>query len=106
MFKDLLNKRLFWFKKEYLRYFSAEAIDRFLTLIRDLAVYGYLLYKVTNGMNISSFVLYVGVVAGFGNWIKEIFDTLTHLQSNNTVSYTHLDVYKRQAYIRSINYSN
>lgn len=85
LFKDLLNKRLFWFKKEYLRYFSAEAIDRLLTLIRDLSVYGYLLYKVTNGMNISSFVLYVGVVAGFGNWIKEIFDTLTHLQSNNII---------------------
>lgn len=85
LFKALLNKRLFWFKKEYLRYFSAEAIDRFLTLIRDLSVYGYLLYKVTNGMNISSFVLYVGVVAGFGNWIKEIFDTLTHLQSNNII---------------------
>lgn len=85
LFKALLNKRLFWFKKEYLRYFSAEAIDRFLTLIRDLSVYGYLLYKVTNGMNISSFVLYVGVVAGFGNWIKEIFNTLTHLQSNNII---------------------
>lgn len=82
---ELIDKRVFWYKKEYKRHFFAQTLDRFSTLLRDLIVYGYLLIKVFNGMPIDTFILYLGLISGFGAWIKQIFDTFNHLQMNNLV---------------------
>lgn len=84
-FYNLINKRMKWYKKEYEKYFSVAFIERFTTLFRDLIVYGYLLYKVMNGMSLPVFILYIGVVSGFSTWIRGIFDTLSQLQNNNLI---------------------
>lgn len=85
LFYELIGKRLSWYKKEYKRHFLAQSLDRFCTLVRDFIVYGYLLYKVFNGMPLDIFILYLGVIYGFSSWIKQIFDTFNHLQMNNLV---------------------
>ena len=85
LFYELIGKRLHWHKKTYTRHFIAQSLERVSTLIRDVIVYGYLLYKVFNGMSIPVLTLYLGIVSGFSSWIKMIFDTYNRLQSNNLV---------------------
>ncbi len=85
LFYELIGKRLNWYRKDYSRQFLAQCLERFSTLVRDVVVYGYLLMKVFNGMPIDTFILYLGVISGFGAWIKQIFDTYNHLQINNLV---------------------
>lgn len=85
LFYDLINKRIHWYKKIHTRYFIAQALERSSSLIRDIIVYGYLIHQVFNGMSLPTFTLYLGVISGFSTWLKMIFDTYNHLQSNNLV---------------------
>ncbi len=50
-----------------------------LNLIRDGVCYGYLVYLLTQGMQVSEFVLYIGVVSGYGNWFNQISDSVSEL---------------------------
>lgn len=81
----LLNKRMKWYKKEHSRYFTAKVLHRFTTFFSEFIVYGYLIYKATKGMPIDMFILYIGIIAGFSTWVKNLFTSLTRLQSNNLV---------------------
>lgn len=61
-------------KKESFMDFMAELVDFLSGFGRDLVCYGYLIYRVSQGMPMDAFVLYLSVIAGFNVWIKNIFD--------------------------------
>lgn len=50
-----------------------------LNLIRDGICYGYLIYLLNQGMNISEFVLCLGAVGGFGSWFQKISDEIANI---------------------------
>ena len=47
-------------------------LDTALDAVRDLVCYLYLILQLSQGMRISEFVFYLGLVAGFSNWIGMI----------------------------------
>ena len=63
-------------RKERIVYFLYDLLGLGLQLVRDIACYGYLLNQIYNGMNISEFMIFLGVVSGFGNWFTTIFECI------------------------------
>ena len=60
-------------------YYLYDFVGLVLQLIRDGVCYGYLIYLLTQGLNISEFVLYLGVVSGFGSWFSQISESIASL---------------------------
>lgn len=63
-----------------------------LNLVRDGICYAYLIHLLTQGMDISQFVLYLGVVSGFGSWFQQISDQIANL-SRSTKLISHYRKY-------------
>lgn len=61
------------------KYFLYDFVGLVLQLLRDFVCYGYLIYLLTQGMDISEFVLYLGVISGFGNWFNQISSSLAKI---------------------------
>lgn len=57
-------------------YFLYDFVGLVLQLIRDGVCYGYLIFLLTQGMSVSEFILYLGVVRGFGSWFSQISETI------------------------------
>ena len=58
--------------------------EKCIALVRDILVYGYLIYQMMQGsMELSSFLLYVGIVSGFGGWMFPMLNQLTEILENN-----------------------
>ncbi|HBA49384.1 MAG TPA: hypothetical protein DCZ91_16630, partial [Lachnospiraceae bacterium] len=98
--KDMRLYRMWdWFRKEFrqmteaLAYWSgrerncsinASIFGTFLTGARDLLVYGYLIHQMVQGrIDMAAFLLYVGIVANFGNWMNSLTQALTGIVHNN-----------------------
>ena len=60
-------------------YYLYDFVGLGLQLVRDGACYGYLIYLLIQGMNVSEFVLYLGVVQGFGSWFSQISELIATL---------------------------
>lgn len=62
----------------------ANIIVRLTSLVRDVIVYTYLIVQMMNGnLEISQFIIYVGIVYGFGTWLQEIVKNYSDLKLNN-----------------------
>lgn len=69
-----------------MKYFGTKAADRVLACIRDIIVYIYLIYELINGrIEVDKFILMIGVIAGFGNWMNGIVEAARELWSNSVV---------------------
>ncbi|SHO44867.1 ABC transporter ATP-binding protein [Anaerocolumna xylanovorans] len=82
---ELKAERLGWFKKEYIRYYMQNVLERLTYFIREGALYLYLIYRMTKGMPLDAFLLYLGVAAGFSTWIREIFSSIHELGINSDI---------------------
>ncbi len=60
-------------------YYLYDFVGLTLNLIRDAVCYGYLIYLLTEGMSVGEFVLYIGVVGGYGTWFCQISDAVSRL---------------------------
>lgn len=86
LFNNLLALRASWYFKEQRRYYLADLLERFINLVKNVIVYGYLLYKVNNGLGIGMFTLYLSLIAGISTWTKGIVDTIGYLKINNIIN--------------------
>lgn len=69
-FQNTLTSRLFWDKKQQVKGWQMDLVQDSLALIREVIAYGGLIYIMfTEGMPVSDFVLYFGVISGFSNWL-------------------------------------
>ncbi len=51
------------------------------SFFRDGIAYGFLIYQLMQGkLEIAEFILYLGIVAGFGTWISQIVESYTYLR--------------------------
>lgn len=89
-YHDLYRKQL---SKEQNRFFLYDLVGLILQLLRDGVCYGYLIYQLSNGLLIGEFVLYLGVVSGFGNWFKQIGDEVGIISTtlNEIADYRHYE---------------
>lgn len=80
MFSMLLGDRVKWYKKVENHNYVSNAVDGFMTLIRDGLAYAYLIYLVLSGkISVADFTLYFGTVAGFSIWLSGITDELMQI---------------------------
>lgn len=58
------------------------------SLLRDGFSYGFLIYQLMQGnMDVAEFLVYIGIVAGFGTWISQIVENYTYLRKiSNEIS--------------------
>ncbi len=80
------NRRYEMIKTESTMVFIAEVIHFTSGILRDLVCYGYLIYRVSKGMPITEFVLYISVIASFNTWVKSIFDEYARYNKNIIVA--------------------
>jgi ATP-binding cassette, subfamily B, bacterial len=66
------------------RHCYANVVVKITAIVRDAFAYGFLIYQLMHGsMEVAEFVLYIGVVAGFGTWVSQIVDSYTFLRKIN-----------------------
>lgn len=53
---------------------ACNIVDKCLYALQDIICYMYLIDMMKNGMSITTFVFYIGIILGFSTWIKEIAD--------------------------------
>lgn len=66
-----------------MRSYGSNILDTILDAVRDLICYLYLILQLSHGMRISEFVFYLGLVAGFSNWISMISRSLVAVRHDS-----------------------
>ncbi len=82
-------------RKEYGANFLADLAGIALQFLRDAVCYGYLLFLTSKGMPPAQFVLYLGIISGFGSWFTILGDGISVLmRCSNQISdfYSYLNV--------------
>ncbi len=80
-----LNRRMLrLLRKEKGMYFLADLTGIVLQFLRDAVCFWYLLLLMAKGMPASRFVLYLGIISGFGAWFTQLGDALSMLLRTNT----------------------
>lgn len=73
-----------YFEDIHNHHFYGNVVIRVMAIIRDSFAYGFLIYQLIQGnMDISEFIIYLGVIAGFGVWVSEIVNTYSYLRKIN-----------------------
>lgn len=92
LFTDANNERYQWHKKVAIQhYLFNHVVDSAIVFIRDLVAYGYLIYRVLNGLSVGEFVLYFGAIAGFSLWLGGMVNDIGQVQQ----SAIHVDEVRR-----------
>lgn len=63
--------------------FKVLAVDTLLLLLREGVIYGYLVYRVFNGMAIDNFLMYFITIGGFATWMETIIKDIAHIRAQN-----------------------
>lgn len=66
-----------------MRSYGSNILDTVLDAARDLVCYGYLIVQLANGMRLSEFVFYLGLIAGFSSWIGMISKSLVSVRQDS-----------------------
>lgn len=83
-FGKMTEEMTYWTGRQKGCAIHASLFERVLAALRDLLVYGYLISRMALGkMNLSAFLLYVGIVAGFGSWMKSLSEAFGEILRNN-----------------------
>ena len=84
IYEKNLSGLMAWYRKYTAKLFGVSAADSGLVLIREGAVYAYLLYLAMNSrITVAEFVLYFNVVTGFSAWLGSLLGQATTLQRLN-----------------------
>lgn len=71
--------------KDYRAYMIVDSITILLDFLRDLACYGYLIYRLTQGLPIDQFVFYLGIITGISTWFKKAGEAFSLLSKDNVL---------------------
>ena len=78
------KRRKLYFQKD-IRVYGSDILDTILDTVRDLICYLYLILQLSNGMRISEFVFYLGLIAGFSNWISMISKSIVSVSHDSNM---------------------
>ncbi len=83
MFHGLIDRVCALIDRQQTGYMAAGMAENLLTFARSMVVYGWLVREMAAGnMTIPSFLLYVGIVAGFGAWMNGLFEAWRQILEN------------------------
>lgn len=63
--------------------FAGKALETILTAGRDLICYLYLIDQLKNGMSLTMFVFYLGIIGGFSAWFAQVSDSFAKMKYCN-----------------------
>lgn len=66
--------------KERIRYFANDLIGLVLQFIREGVCYYYLISLLKNGMDVSSFIMYIGLITSFSVYLNEITTNVMEIE--------------------------
>lgn len=93
MFYVVLKQRLGWQRSEEIHAFGIELLCSLLSLIRESATYGLLVYMMyQRNMTAADFVLYFGIIGGFTAWFDALATNLYSFDQMN-VSFNEMRMY-------------
>ncbi len=83
MFHGLIDRVCALIDRQQTGYMAAGMAEDLLTFARSMVVYGWLIREMAaRNMTIPSFLLYVGIVAGFGAWMNGLFEAWRKILEN------------------------
>lgn len=83
MFHGLIDRVCALIDRQQTGYMAAGMAEDLLTFARSMVVYGWLIREMAaRNMTIPSFLLYVGIVAGFGAWMNGLFGAWRQILEN------------------------
>ncbi len=84
IYEKNLKGLLGWYRRYTARVFGVSAADSALAVVREGAVYAYLLVLAVQGkITVAEFVLYFNAVAGFSAWLGSMLGQITGIQRLN-----------------------
>ncbi len=60
--------------------FAGKSLETILTAGRDLICYLYLISQLKNGMSLTMFVFYLGIIGGFSAWFTQVSDSFAKMK--------------------------
>lgn len=60
--------------------FAGKSLETILTAGRDLICYLYLISQLKNGMSLTMFVFYLGIIGGFSAWFAQVSDSFSKMK--------------------------
>ena len=60
--------------------FAGKSLETILTAGRDLICYLYLISQLKNGMSLTMFVFYLGIIGGFSTWFAQVSDSFAKMK--------------------------
>lgn len=66
-----------------MRSYGSNILDTVLDAVRDVICYLYLILQLAGGMRLSEFVFYLGLIAGFSNWIGMISKSVVAVKQDS-----------------------
>lgn len=60
-------------------YYISDVVGIVLRFLRDGVCYGYLIYLLMHGLDVSYFVLYLGIISGLSDWIMKITENMSEV---------------------------
>ncbi len=91
LFHQLIDGACALIDRQQTGYMAAGMAETLLTFARSLLVYGWLIREMVIGnMTLPSFLLYVGIVAGFGAWMNGLFGAWRQILENEKL----MDAYR------------
>ena len=83
MFRQVTGRICALIDRQQTGYMAAGMADVSLTFVRSVLVYGWLIKEMAAGhLALPSFLLYVGIVAGFGAWMNGLFEAWRQILEN------------------------
>ncbi len=91
LFRQLIDRACALIDRQQTGYMAAGMAEDLLTFFRSVLVYGWLIREMATGnMTLPSFLLYMGVVAGFGAWMNGLFQAWRQILENEKL----MDAYR------------
>lgn len=82
-FHDRIDQIVAITDNEHTGFMAADIAEKILSFVRNILVYGYLIYHMANGrLTLPAFLLYVGIVAGFETWMNGLFESIQQILIN------------------------
>lgn len=73
-------------RKEWTCYLHAGVAEKMISFLRDGIIYGCLIAQMAGGkISLSRFLLYIGIVAGFGGWMTGLVAAIRKIMKNNVL---------------------
>ncbi|MCI9336710.1 MAG: ABC transporter ATP-binding protein [Lachnospiraceae bacterium] len=86
LFRRLIDGACALIDRQQTGHMAAGMAENLLTFARSAIVYGWLIREMAMGnMTLPSFLLYVGIVAGFGAWMNGLFEAWRQIMENEKI---------------------